>query len=310
VLYGWPWGVPTTHSLKLDGAVPRISVVTANYNGGRYIEATLRSIICQGYPNLQYIVVDGASTDDSMAIIERYRDHIDHIICEPDEGHPDALNKGFAKADGEILAWLNSDDMYLPWTLQTVAEVFAAFPSVRWIEGLPGYWDDVGRLYGVYSGRPFNQYDYLIGQYEWIQQESTFWRRDLWEQAGGSLNKSYRLMPDGELWSRFFLHARLHRVDCTLGAFRWHRTNLSADGAAAQQAMNRAIEAMRAAARADVRARAARYQRAETLVAKVPMQSLRNYLVRWLTGLDFDAMGHEVITRDRDRWKLVQRPFR
>jgi glycosyltransferase involved in cell wall biosynthesis len=187
IRFAWPWGVPVDYSPAFHGPCPRISVVTPNYNGAEFLEATIRSVICQGYPNLQYIVVDGGSSDGSLEILKRYSDQISVLICERDNGHGDALNKGFARADGEILAWLNADDMYLPWTLQTVAEVFTAFPQVRWLEGLPTYWDAQGRYYAAQNGLPINQFDYLLGRYEWIQQESVFWRRDLWRPEDSSL---------------------------------------------------------------------------------------------------------------------------
>lgn len=296
--FAWPWGPPTDFSMKLEGEWPRITIITPNYNGANYIEATLRSVICQGYPNLQYIVVDGASKDNSMEIIERYKDHIDHIICEPDKGHADALNKGFAKADGEILAWLNSDDLHHPWTLFTIAEIFKQFPQVRWLEGTPVYWDEKGRLHGAWAERPFNAYDYLIGRYGFIQQESVFWRRDLWEEAGGRMNTDYRLMIDGELWARFFLHAKLWRVNTILSGFRLHTTNRSHNRDLVDVEMQRAIETMRTQIDPEVRERAHRYRFVEKMTSWLPTVTLRTLVPRWLCRADLKHMEYEVILRD------------
>jgi glycosyltransferase involved in cell wall biosynthesis len=226
---------------------PRITVVTANLNGGAYLEAALKSVLDQNYPNLQYIVVDGMSTDDSPAIIDRYRDRLTLVIREPDDGHGEALDKGFAKADGEIMCWLNSDDLQLPWTLSTVAEIFSTLPEVSWIEGRPAHWDEHGRLYVTPDNtEPINQFDYLVGRFEWIQQESTFWRRSLWQATGAALDTSYRFAIDGELWTRFFLRARLYRSDYILGGFRIHETNRSSlNMASLTTETRRAIASMR-----------------------------------------------------------------
>jgi hypothetical protein len=307
--YSWPWGVSPTFSSD-GGALPRISVVTPNYNGARFLEATIRSVICQGYKNLQYIVVDGASTDDSMKIIDRYRDHISVVICEPDRGHGNALNKGFARADGEILAWLNSDDMYLPWALHTVAEVFTTFPHVRWIEGQPHLWDHTGRLYVKHSNHiPVNQYDFLLGRYEWIQQESVFWRRGLWHEAGSSISEDYKIMIDGELWTRFFLHAPLHRVQYLLGGFRLHRANRSHDYTVVHQEMRRAIDTMRAALDPSVLDIMQRVSRLMSWLSPIPSLSVQSAIARKLAQSDLDQMGYDIIYREVDEYRLRREPF-
>ncbi|RYD47773.1 MAG: glycosyltransferase, partial [Verrucomicrobiaceae bacterium] len=102
-------------------AWPRITVITPSYNQGCFIEETLQSVLNQGYPNLQYIVVDGNSTDETREVLERYRDRLDHLIIESDNGQTEAINKGLRLADGELVAWLNSDDMYAPGTLHIAA---------------------------------------------------------------------------------------------------------------------------------------------------------------------------------------------
>ena len=306
--FGWPWGVSPTHTVG-TGEFPRISLVTPNYNGAQFLEATIRSVLCQGYPNLQYIVVDGASTDGSLDIIDRYRDHIAVVISEPDRGHGDALNKGFARADGQILAWLNSDDMYLPWTFHTVAEIFTRFPNVRWIEGLQSLWDACGRLYGAHNAPPLNQYDYLLGRYEWIQQESVFWTRSLWEDAGSSIADDYKLMIDGELWSRFFLHSPLHRVEYLLAGFRLHAANRSHNKTLLHEEMTRAIDTMRAAASPGVLGQARRFTRMQKWLEIIPSLTVSSGIARKLAGPDLQEMGYDIIRRDGDTYKIDRIPF-
>ena len=124
---------------------PRISVITPSYNQGEYLEATLRSVLDQDYEELEYVVIDGGSTDGSVQIIERYASRLAYWVSEPDRGHAHALNKGFERATGDILCWINSSDMYYPWTLRTVAEVFTQLPGVEWITGVASWFDVGGR---------------------------------------------------------------------------------------------------------------------------------------------------------------------
>ena len=205
---------------------PRITIVTPNYNNANFIEQTILSVINQGYPNLEYIVVDGASTDGSLEIIEKYRDSISYIISEPDSGHADALNKGFERATGDILAWINSDDQYLPWSFSVVSEIFATHKDIHWITGIPASWDEHSRLVNTLPDPKYiNIYDYLLGNFQWIQQESVFFSRSLWEKSGSYINEDYQLSIDTELWSRFFLHEEIWNVKTIIGGYRVHEKN-------------------------------------------------------------------------------------
>ena len=115
----------------MNQPAPRISVVTPSFNQSAFLEETLRSVLDQGYPNLEYIVIDGGSTDASADIIRKHAGRITCWVSEKDQGQYDAINKGFARSTGEIMAWLNSDDKYLPWTFSVVGEIFASRPEVE-----------------------------------------------------------------------------------------------------------------------------------------------------------------------------------
>ena len=199
---------------------PRFSIVTPNWNGRAYLRPCLESVLEQNYPELEYIIADGASTDGSRLLIEEYRDRLATIISEPDDGHADALNKGFAASTGELMGWINSDDVILPGTLSFVARVFEARPDIEWITGRPSSMNSEGVIEWMGQTRPWSRLRFLAGDNQWIQQESTFWRRSLWDRAGGRLDTDYRLANDFELWCRFFRHAELHTVDRHLGCFR------------------------------------------------------------------------------------------
>jgi len=209
---------------------PQISVVTPSLNQGEFLEATLQSVITQGYPELEYVVVDGGSRDDSVAIIKRHEEHLAYWVSEADEGHAHALNKGFARTTGEIMCWINSSDLYYPWTFQTVAEVFSRFPQVEWIVGKGSMFDAAGRLRVIVYEPGVNVFDVLAGDYRGIQQESVFWRRSLWERAGGRLDQTLTCAADLELWLRFFELAPLYHVETLLGGFRVHDERLGKAG--------------------------------------------------------------------------------
>lgn len=202
----------------------KISVVTPSFNQGQYLEETIDSVLSQGYKNLEYIVIDGGSSDKSVEIIKKYAKYLHFWISEPDDGHYDALNKGFKVSTGEVMSWINSDDIYFPWALRTVDEIFSLSREINWLTGLATRIDRESRIERAPKVRK-NLNDFLIGNYKWIQQESTFWSRELWDVSGGFITDKYKLMIDGELWSRFFRNADLWHVDLSLGAYRLHGNN-------------------------------------------------------------------------------------
>lgn len=211
---------------------PQITVVTPSFNQDKFITATLNSVLWQNYPNLEYGVIDGGSTDGTVQILQEYSSHLAFWCSEPDNGQYDAINKGFQKTTGDIMAWLNSDDMYTPWAFQVVSEIFRDLPEVEWLTTLcPIIWSHAGAPIhcaqrGGYTRQAFMKGEnipdghwYSLGA---IQQESVFWRRSLWEKAGAYLDTQYALAADFELWARFFQQADLYTVAVPLGGFRYH----------------------------------------------------------------------------------------
>lgn len=231
--------IASTHSPS--GSPPRISIVTPSFNQGLYLEAAMRSVLDQNYPNLEYIVIDGGSTDGSVDIIRKYADRLAYWCSEPDNGQYAAINKGFARSTGEIMAWLNADDLYFTWAFRAVSEVFTGFPDVSWISSLlPVIWNIAGVPTAAMPRDGYNKRFFFSGYYSpWqpgrytsgaIQQESTFWRRSLWDAAGGCVDTTYSLAGDFELWARFMKLAPLTGVMTLLGGFRYHGLQRSIQG--------------------------------------------------------------------------------
>lgn len=210
--------------MSVDFRWPSISLVTPSYNQGQYLERTIRSILDQGYPDLEYVVMDGGSNDDSRQIIERYAGQLAHWESAEDNGQADAINRGFARTQGEIMGWLNSDDVYVEGALLLVGRIFAALPEVDWISGRALTMTPAGNLNDV--GLPNAYFRRLIaGGWNhgrglgFVMQEATFWRRSLWDQAGGEITNLYYGL-DYDLWKRFARYADLVPVQAPLAAFR------------------------------------------------------------------------------------------
>lgn len=203
--------------------LPKITIVTPSYNSVKYIERTILSVIEQNYPNLEYIVIDGGSTDGTIDIIKKYEHKLACWISEPDKGMYFAIQKGFEKSTGEIMGWINSDDKHHPRSLFMLAGIFKN-QHINWVQGIPSVFDKNDAI--VYANsRPevdklfFYQTRHLsTGKY--IQQESTFWRRNLWEKAGSYISTQFKWAGDFELWIRFFKYADLYNVPALLAGFR------------------------------------------------------------------------------------------
>ena len=205
---------------------PRISLVTPVFNSARYLGAALHSVLSQKYPNLEYIVVDGGSTDGTVEIIRRHESQLHTWISEPDHGMYDAINKGFALSSGEVMGWISATDLLHAGSLFVVGGVFRSFPEVEWITGRATGFNPEGMAVEVLRLRRWSRMRFLAGANRYIQQESTFWRRSLWERTGSRVDDSRRSASDFELWVRFFRQARLYTVDALIGGFRSHPDSL------------------------------------------------------------------------------------
>ncbi len=234
----WPWSykpekIPSV--LPSGRPWPKISIVTPTYNHGDYLEETIRSVILQGYPNLEYIVIDGGSTDNTSTILERYQADLTVCISEPDEGQTNALNKGFRYATGDILAWLNSDDQYLPDTLLQVAKAFDTFNCDLIVGGCQLIEDHCRSVLKTHrcslplgevlsldyeSMLDFGE-DWLAGKF--FFQPEAFWTRRAWEISGAFLNENLNFGMDYDFWLRL---ARQKIIAChipqELAIFRLH----------------------------------------------------------------------------------------
>ena len=212
----------------LQSCFPKISIITPSFKSQRFIEVTIKSVLDQEYPNLEYIILDGAG-DETYKILEKYDARLTYWRSRPDGGQYNAINEGFSLATGDIFYWINADDILLPRSLFIVAEIFTSFPNVEWLSTLkPGTWDANSYLVGCGSIPGFNKKAFLDGFYlpgaakqraHWIQQESTFFRKSLWVRSGAKI-PNYSLAGDFALWCEFFQTAELYGVDYPLAGFR------------------------------------------------------------------------------------------
>lgn len=189
---------------------PKISVVTPSFNHAGYIEKTIKSVLDQKYPNLEYIIIDGGSEDGSVEIIERYSEHLAHWVSEPDEGQTHALIKGFQRATGDIMGWLCSDDLYEPHTLHEVADIFMRNPGWQVVYGDGMWMDGDGNPTKAKKEIDFNRFIFMH-DFNYVPQPSTFWRRGIYERVGG-LDPRWNLAMDTDLWARFAELTELHHV--------------------------------------------------------------------------------------------------
>jgi glycosyltransferase involved in cell wall biosynthesis len=209
---------------------PRITVVTPSYNQGEFIERTIRSVLLQGYPQLEYIIIDGGSDDGTLGTIAKYARHLAYRVSEPDRGYVHAINKGFRRATGEILCWLNSDDFYLPGTLRAVAEQLAPPAGAAAVAGhvLKVYADGrpPQKLEGRYMGMS-RLLKFWLG-YQ-MHQPSIFWRREVSEEVG-LLDEEKDLIADFDYWVRIARRFPFKNVDRILSCATYHERAKTGDG--------------------------------------------------------------------------------
>ena len=211
--------------------VPKISIVTPSFNQVNYIEQTIQSVLNQNYPNLEYIIIDGGSSDGTIEILKKYRNHLTYWISEEDEGMYHAINKGFLKSTGEILAWINSDDIYFENAFNVVATIFNKMNKVDWLTGRCSYIDEAGNILNTSYKKLYNKELIRCGFYRSpfsyvINQNVVFWRRSLWERVGGC-DKNFKAAGDFVLWKNFARHSELYFYDFSFSAFRKHKDQIT-----------------------------------------------------------------------------------
>jgi glycosyltransferase involved in cell wall biosynthesis len=199
----------------------RVTIVTPSFNQAPYLEATIQSVLSQDYPEIEYFIMDGGSKDGSLEIIRKYEDRLAGWLSEPDQGQTDAINKGFARATGDVLAWLNSDDTYEPGAVRQAVELLEQHPEISMIYGNCNYIDEAGRVIGRF---PAAQTDYrrLREGYVHIPQQASFFRADLVRQVG-QLDPTFYFAMDYDLWVRLAKIAPPLYVPHLWANFRLHR---------------------------------------------------------------------------------------
>jgi glycosyltransferase involved in cell wall biosynthesis len=207
--------------LVVSEHLPIVSIVTPALNQGQFLERTIQSVLKQEYPTLEYVVQDGGSTDGTARILAEYRSKLSQVASLKDAGQANALNCGFQRSTGEIMAWLNADDLLLPGTISYVVNFFLSHPDVDVVYGHRICIDAHDREVGRWILPPHA--DAVLPWANYIPQETLFWRRRIWEKAGGYLDEAYQFAMDWELLLRFQqAGARFARLPRFLGAFRVH----------------------------------------------------------------------------------------
>jgi glycosyltransferase involved in cell wall biosynthesis len=209
---------------------PLVSIVTPSYNQYEFLEETIRSVLEQDYPALEYFIIDGGSTDGSVEIIKKYEAQLSGWVSEPDQGQTDAINKGFLRSSGKYMAWLNSDDIYQPGAISSAVEFLQHNPGVGLVYGDADLIDGSGRKIGRFNAKQ-TSYQRLMRGGVYIPQPAAFWRRDLWERSG-HLDTSLYFAMDYDLWVRFSKLASIKYCPELWASFRIHgdgKTTLSDD---------------------------------------------------------------------------------
>lgn len=204
--------------------LPRISLVTPSFNQGRFVARTVRSVLLQHYPNLEYIFMDGGSTDDTMSAVAPYLQRFAYWRSEPDGGQAAAVQEGLARSSGDIMGYLNSDDLLAPGALAAVVRYFHLHPAVDAVYSHRLFIDDNDIITRTWLLPPHS--NYLISRWDLLPQETCFWRRRLFERAG-NVDPTLSFALDYDLFIRYMRAGHFARINAFLGAFRWHDSSKS-----------------------------------------------------------------------------------
>lgn len=199
---------------------PLVSIITPSFNQARYLEATIQSVLSQNYLGIEYMVVDGGSNDGSVDVIKKYESKLAWWVSEKDTGQTDAINKGFARAKGEILAWINSDDTYEPGAVSAAVKYLQQHPEVGMVYGDCNFINESGHVIGKFGSAQTN-YRLLRQGYVHIPQQTMFFRADLWRQVG-PLDPSFYFAMDYDLWTRIAVRSEIRYLPQTWANFRLH----------------------------------------------------------------------------------------
>jgi len=199
---------------------PLVSIITPSFNQARYIEETVQSVISQDHPRIEYMIVDGGSTDGTAEIIKKNEQVLAWWVSEKDKGQTDAINKGFRRANGEILAWINSDDTYEPGAVSAAVKYLQEHPEVGMVYGDCNFINESGSVIGKFNSAQTN-YRLLRQGYVHIPQQTMFFRADLWEQVG-PLDPSFYFAMDYDLWTRIAARTEIKYIPQTWANFRLH----------------------------------------------------------------------------------------
>jgi len=222
---GWPWTEESrlTPAIMLDETPwPKVSIVTPSYNQAEFIEETIRSVLLQNYPDIEYIVIDGGSTDGSVDIIRKYEPWLSYWTSEPDRGQSHAINKGWRRSNGDVVAWLNSDDLYEASAIHKIVEFFQSNDDVDMVYGDCLVIDEKGRLEGSSPSMEFSLEALVCNQW-FISQPATFLRRRVLDEVG-LINEKLNLVMDWEFWLRIALKEfKISYFPETLASYRKYK---------------------------------------------------------------------------------------
>jgi glycosyltransferase involved in cell wall biosynthesis len=222
---GWPWtvGSKLLPNRRSDGSEwPSLSIVTPSYNQGQFLEMTIRSVLLQGYPNLEYIVIDGGSGDESVEIIRKYERFLSYWVSEKDNGQTDAINRGLSRTTGQYLGWLNSDDIYTKGSFKKAVNALLASPKSVLVHSNRILLDGDDRVFGCSPIPEFNPPHFHCV----VCSETAFWTRIAMNECG-LLDSTYNFAMDLEFFSRLFLYGNFIKLDDYLGYFRCHSLSKS-----------------------------------------------------------------------------------